>query len=421
MALTGAPLAASGVQVQRILGSIFLPACRAAGWRRAVAVHPSQAAGKFDRPRHIGQVSRFQSAPGNLSALPFIRTLSVLFGAALWLSACATPPPTSLPRLAEGTAKESSQGLVPQEYFCTGKPAEAADPVLAREIQSFLEENGMLAGMPPGVSTDLPVILNGPVKGYVRVFTTSHKGIFEAYLCRSGRYLPMMRRIFQEQGLPQDLVYLCLVESGFSPWAKSPAEAVGPWQFISGTAQRYGLKVNNWVDERRDPEKSTRAAARYLRDLFRQFGSWYLAAAGYNAGEKRVEGVVQRHATRDFWTMAGNRLLPQETCNYVPQLIAATLIAKNPQHFGFREICYQTPLRYERVEVPAGIDLPRFAQVLGVDYQTLKELNPELNQPQAPPGQEKYALRVPAGKKRAALRLAKICLEMEQAGAGDLR
>ena len=395
-----------------------MPAGRAGGRRRLAVVHRFQTAGRIDRPHHHGQAFPVQSLPGNLSATPFLRPLSILLGAALWLSACATPPPASLPRLAAGTAQEPSQGLVPQEYFCAGKSAEAPDPILAGEIQAFLKDSGMLEGVPPGLSADLPVILNGPVKGYMRVFTTGRKQIFEACLARSGRYLLLMRKIFQEYGLPQDLVYLCLVESGFSPWARSPAEAVGPWQFISGTAQRYGLKVNNWVDERRDPEKSTRAAARYLRDLFRQFGSWYLAAAGYNAGERRVEGVVQRHATRDFWTMAGNRLLPQETCNYVPQLIAATLIAKNPQHFGFDGICYQAPLRFEKVEVPAGIDLPQFAQVLGVDYQTLKDLNPELNQPQAPPGEEKYPLKVPPGKKRAALRLAKICLTMENEGTG---
>jgi len=153
-------------------------------------------------------------------------------------------------------------------------------------------------------------------------------------LARSKQYLPMIRKVFQRQGLPLDLVYLPLIESGFNPRARSPKEAVGLWQFVADTARRYGLKVNADVDERCDPEKSTQAAARYLEDLYHQFGCWYLAAAGYNAGEKRVEGVLNRHGTRDFWIMARSRWLPQETCNYVPQLIAATLIAKSPQKYG---------------------------------------------------------------------------------------
>jgi len=218
-----------------------------------------------------------------------------------------------------------------------------------------------------------------------------------------------MRQILQEHGLPPDLVYLVLVESGFNPYARSPAEAVGPWQFIEGTARRYGLKVNDFVDERRDPEKSTHAAARYLKDLYQQFGCWYLAAAGYNAGEKRVEKSMVRLGSRDFWLMAQNGHLPKETCNFVPQFIAAALIARNPQRYGFEEITYQRPHRYDRVQVPGDTDLRWFAELLGISYEELQEINPELKQAKIPPDQTKYTLKVPMNQKEKAKRLTILC------------
>jgi len=338
--------------------------------------------------------------------------LSCFMGMALWLSACAAPLPAPLPRLEEaqtGAKKEVSPGLIPQEYLCAGGLQEAPDPHLVQEIQAFLEENGMLGGVPSGLASDLPMVLNGPVKAYLRVFTTSHKVVFASYLARSGRYLPLMLRIFREHGLPEDLVYLCLVESGFNPWAKSPAEAVGPWQFIKDTAQRYGLRVNGWVDERRDPEKSTRAAAHYLKDLYRQFGCWYLAAAGYNAGEKRVEGTLNRNNTHDFWELAQRRLLPQETCNYVPQLIAAALIAKNPEKHGFQGISYQSPWRAVRVKVPGGVDIRWFAEALAIPFETLRELNPELLKDRTPGDCQEYLLQIPTRDRSLANIVAQIC------------
>jgi len=224
----------------------------------------------------------------------------------------------------------------------------------------------------------------------------------------------MIRQVFQEYGLPQDLVYVALVESGFSPWARSPKEAVGMWQFVEDTARRYGLKVNEQVDERRDPEKSTRAAARYLGDLYQQFGCWYLAAAGYNAGEKRVEGVVNRHDTRDFWTMAQKKLLPQETCNYVPQLIAAALIAKNPGRYGFPDIEYQAPRHAAKVRVPGGLNWRWFAYSLEVPEKEFLEFNPELQGERLPGGTKEYWLKVPGNKKGQADHLARLSWRLEK-------
>jgi len=327
------------------------------------------------------------------------KVMVIMVGLSLGLSACA--PPSQLPHLPEFAEKKGEGALVPKDFLVTGShQQDKVDPQLSQEIKAFLDENGMLAGSQTAQGTELPILLNPSVQGFLRSFTTSRRAIIQAQLSRSERYLPMIRRIFQEQGLPQDLVYLPMIESGFSPLAVSPKEAVGLWQFIEGTARRYGLKVNEWVDERRDPEKSTKAAARYLKDLHGQFGCWYLAAAGYNAGENRVEGVVNRYATRDFWVMAQNHLLPQETCNYVPQLIAAVLIAKDPEKYGFNHDTRWRPLAYVRKKVPEGTNLREFAQALGVPYATFQELNPEVKGECAPPDQAGYSVKIPSGKSR---------------------
>lgn len=333
--------------------------------------------------------------------------MALLLGGVLF-AACASPPEQV--QLLKEASSDASQGLVPREFICPGvENNEGVDPRLAQEIQLFIAETSFLSGAPAEAQTQIPVVLNRSVKNYLNYFSSTGKANFRASLARAGRYLVMMRRIFTEYGLPPDLVYLALVESGFNPWACSPAEAVGPWQFIEGTARRYGLKVNGLIDERRDPEKSTRAAARYLKDLYRQFGCWYLATAGYNAGEKRVEGALRRTLSKDFWSLAQQRQLPQETCNYVPQFIAAALIAKNPEHYGFSKISYQRPLNFDTVKVPGGTNLKRFAQVLQVPIEEIRELNPELNQWLAPTTQREYLLKVPRPKKREAQKLAQVC------------
>jgi membrane-bound lytic murein transglycosylase D len=316
--------------------------------------------------------------------------------------------------------KESVQGLVPQEFLCPNDSLkEGVDPRLAREIQAFLAESGIFLGAPADALAQIPVVLNQPVKSYLRYFSGTGKGNFKASLARSGRYLPMMRRILKKHGLPPELVYLALIESGYNPWARSPAEAVGPWQFIEGTARRYGLKVNDQLDERRDPEKSTQAAALYLKDLYRQFGCWYLAAAGYNAGEKRVEGAVRRTASQDFWILAQQEQLPQETCNFVPQFIAAALIARNPEQYGFSKITYHHPLTYEQVKLPGGTDLRRFAQALQISLDEVRELNPELQQWVAPADQREYLLKVPVHKKNDARQLARGCWQLAKGPSRD--
>ena len=193
------------------------------------------------------------------------------------------------------------------------------------------------------VKFDVPIQVNKQVKAYLVYFSTKRKEVVQRQLARSTRYLPMIKEVFQEYGLPEDLAYLAMIESGFNPEAQSPAGARGMWQFIKGTGVRYGLVIDGCTDERRDPVKSTRAAARYLLDLYKQFGSWYLAAASYNCGERRVQKELNKGNHENFWELSAAKCLPSETENYVPQMIAATIIAKNPEKFGFKDVPYQPP------------------------------------------------------------------------------
>ena len=193
------------------------------------------------------------------------------------------------------------------------------------------------------IKFDVPIQINKQVKAYLVYFSTKRKEIIQRQLARSTRYLPMIKEVFQEYGLPEDLAYLAMIESGFNPEAQSSAGACGMWQFIKGTGVRYGLVIDGGIDERRDPVKSTHAAARYLLDLYKQFGSWYLAAASYNCGERRVQKELNKGNHENFWELSADKCLPSETKNYVPQMIAATIIAKNPEKFGFKDIPYQQP------------------------------------------------------------------------------
>ena len=201
--------------------------------------------------------------------------------------------------------------------------------------------------------------------------------------------------ILKKNGLPEDLAYVAMIESGFNMKARSPAKARGPWQFIHETGQRYGLKVDFWVDERCDLEKSTVAAACYLKELFDRFGCWYLAAAGYNAGEHRVERAIQKHDTRDFWKLREYKTLPRETQEYVPQLIAAALIAKDPEKYGFAGTGIAPVYRLIKVGVPGGMALGRIAAALSMDLTDLKALNPALTRGVTPPGQKEYEITLP--------------------------
>jgi Transglycosylase SLT domain len=216
----------------------------------------------------------------------------------------------------------------------------------------------------------------------------------EQLLGRSARYVQMVQGVLRDHGLPEDLFATVMIESGFNPAAVSRAGAKGLWQFMATTARRYGLRVDRWVDERLDPEKSTRAAARYLRDLYAMFGSWPLVHAAYNAGEGRVSRAMQVLRTADFWELARGALLAEETKNFVVAVQAAALIFREPERYGFFSLAPEVSPRYRTIEVPPGTSLARLALRAGVGPDVLHELNPELRLGQTPPDQV-HRVKVP--------------------------
>jgi membrane-bound lytic murein transglycosylase D len=243
--------------------------------------------------------------------------------------------------------------------------------------------------------TTVPLVVNSLVERNIAFFEGKGREHMERWLYRAGKYVPMMKRIFREEEVPEEVVYLSMVESGLNPRARSWARAVGMWQFVKGTGRRYGLRGNYWYDERRDFEKATRAAAQHLKDLYDEFGDWYLAMAAYNSGSGRVYRGIRRSASTDFWEM--RRYLPRETRNYVPQYIAVTIIVMNPEAYGFAEVKPAAPLRYDYVTVDDCVDMKVLARCASTDVATLRELNPELMQWCTPPGRKEYEFRVPAG------------------------
>lgn len=241
-------------------------------------------------------------------------------------------------------------------------------------------------------------VINHPrVRYFVNYFSRTHARHFAKCLVRSGKYFPMIARVLQEEGLPEELAYLALIESNFDPLASSPYDAVGLWQFVPGTARKYGLRINSWVDERRDPVKSTRAAAAYLKDLHAYFDRWYLATAAYNAGQGAIDRALQISGAKDFWSLSEKAKLSDETRNFVPKFVAASLIASNPKEYGFANVPYEAPLTYEEVEVRGNLQLAVAAEMAGTDFDTVQKLNPELLKDYTPPGEIGFRLKIPAG------------------------
>jgi peptidoglycan lytic transglycosylase D len=270
------------------------------------------------------------------------------------------------------------------------------DPVEPGSLADLQTSDGAETGPFSPTIPAFPIPDNAAVRLFLERFQTGHRrAIVERWIERSGRYAGMIQGVLREKGLPEDLMFTAMIESGFNPVAVSRAGAKGLWQFMAPTARRYGLRVDRWVDERLDPEKSTVAAARYLSDLYALFGSWELAKAGYNAGEMKVLRAIKALGTSDFWELRRGRILREETKNFVPAIHAATLIGREPERYGFT--ASQTePLAYETSPVPSGLALSRVAVQAGVGVEALYELNPELRLKQTPPGGP-YLLKFPVG------------------------
>lgn len=252
-----------------------------------------------------------------------------------------------------------------------------------------------------GVVTDgdysLPASGSKLVKSWVKYFQNNGKLSFERWLARSRSYVPIMKEILKSEGLPEEFVYLAMIESGFNPVAYSPAAAVGQWQFIKGTGTRYGLTVNQWIDDRRDPIKSTIAAARHLKDLFDEFESWKLAAAGYNAGSGKIRTAIRRYKSEDFWYLSRYKYLRDETKNYVPKMIAAAIISRNPAKYGFTNVQYERPYEFDEITVYKQTSLSQIAKTAGVEAKRVKNLNPHILRDTTPPGIRFYTVRIPKG------------------------
>jgi len=249
--------------------------------------------------------------------------------------------------------------------------------------------------------SDVPLALNSKVEYFLYYFQTGGRSFFSRWLSRSSRYIPMMKEILKREGMPEDLVYVAMIESGFQVHAQSWANAVGPWQFISETGRRYSLRIDQWVDERKDPVKATTAAALYLKELYGIFnGDWYLAAAGYNAGENKILRAISMYNTSDFWEISRGSYLKRETKEYVPKLLAAAIIAKDPARYGFSDIAYLPAIEFETVKIPSRTDLELVAKLAGTTYETIRDLNPDLRHWCTPPNYPDYELKLPRGTKQ---------------------
>jgi membrane-bound lytic murein transglycosylase D len=246
--------------------------------------------------------------------------------------------------------------------------------------------------------SDLPLVMNDTVAGYINFYSTRGRGTLERALVRAGKYREMIEKTFREEGVPQDLIYLAQAESGFQPLALSRVGARGMWQFMAGRASEYGMTRNWWLDERQDPAKATRAAARHLKDLYAQFGDWYLAMAAYNSGPGNVQAAVRRTGYADFWELYKRDVLPRETKNYVPIIVAMTIMAKNPKQYGLESIYPERPAETDTVTIDYPVDLRLVSEIIDVPAESLQELNPSLLRMTTPKGGT-FDLQLPAGSK----------------------
>ena len=244
--------------------------------------------------------------------------------------------------------------------------------------------------------SDVPIDLTPEVMAYIRYFLTEGHGFFSRWLSRGSAYLPMIQAEFQKAGLPKDLAYKAMIESGFNPRARSRVNAVGMWQFMKYTGKQYHLEFNTWADERMDPEKATPAAALHLTYLYRHFKDWRLVIAAYNCGQGRMDRAIRKSGTRDFWELDA---LPRETRNHLPKFMAGVIISKDPSYFGFDDVVLQPPISYDTVALTEPVGLRLAAQCVGTTKVWMQQLNPELRRAYTPPAtaRKPYLLRVPKG------------------------
>jgi membrane-bound lytic murein transglycosylase D len=297
----------------------------------------------------------------------------------------------------EVTALEQGDGFAEKKYepasidellMIATFPKPAADAATTEAVKADLA----------ATEHDVPIPQNARVLSYVELFQGRLRDYIQESLTRGTKYLPMIQAVFRAEGLPLDLAYIPIIESGFKTNALSKASAKGPWQFMRATAVEQGLKHNWYVDERSDPEKATVAAAKYLKTLHRLFdGDWHLVLAAYNGGLGRVQRALKRSGRDDFWDLStSSRYLPRETREYVPLILAAIIVARNPAQYGF-DITAEEPIAYDKVTVPRAIDLRRVAEWTGSSIDDIQSLNPELRRWTTPVKDASYELKLPVG------------------------
>jgi membrane-bound lytic murein transglycosylase D len=253
-----------------------------------------------------------------------------------------------------------------------------------------------------GTPVSLPTPLHFKVQDFIEYFQTDGRETLQGWVNNSAPYAVLMKNIFKEQHLPEDLFYVAMIESGFKLHSVSPAEATGPWQFLSGTARQYGLRIDGWVDERKDPVKSTLAAAEHFKHLYSRFGSWPLALASYNWGADNVQRAIRESRSRDFWNLHASGSIPRELRDYVPKYMAVTIIASNLPAHGFT-LPVAEPFVYDEVQITKSTSLHVIAKNANTTYEQIKWLNPELKYDKTPPDTKPYTLRIPKGAKQTYL------------------
>ena len=289
---------------------------------------------------------------------------------------------------------------VQQSEAAPEQKAEPAPIDEANEVTNYPVDPNLKAKATAEIKTthsDLPLMMTDQVAGYINYFSTRGRPTLEHGLTLSGRYREMIQRILKEEGVPQELIYVAQAESGFHPYAVSRAGARGIWQFMGSRARAYNLHRDLWVDDRQDPEKSTRAAAHHLKDLYNQFGDWYLAMAAYNSGPGTVQSAVKRTGYADFWELYRRNVLPRETRNYVPIIVAVAIMAKNPSQYGLQTIVPDPPMTYDTVKITYPVDLRLVAECIDVPPLELQELNPSLLRMTTP--KSHFDLHLPVGTK----------------------
>jgi membrane-bound lytic murein transglycosylase D len=328
------------------------------------------------------------------------RDLDLAFGILAELEASDTIADTTRSAQLAKAIEQAYLDLLPQlESFSPDSPLVLLLEGLSEErIEDLSEDASQLVRIHQlSRRCDIPIDANAHVAASIHFFQTRGRETYTTWMRRSGRFRDLITETLEREELPQDLLYIAMIESGFNPRAYSRARAVGLWQFMKSTGELEGLHQTHWVDQRRDPVKSTRAAANHLKSLYREFGDWRLAIAAYNSGRGRVRRAIAKAETSDFWKLE----LPRETRNYVPLFMAAAIISKDPTLFGFDPIPLDPPFVFDEAKLPSSwpyVDLRTAARTIGATENALRDLNPELRQSITPPGLKKpYVLRLPPG------------------------